>query len=262
MNPKNLKKLISQRREQVFGRCNICGKTTLFYTKEAGHVRESLFCLRCKSVSRKRHVAKIILETFAPQFRSLKGARETLSKLSIYSAVSNDALHRFLGEGNRNFVCSELFPDTEEGMEKNGVLCQNLERLTFDDEKFDLVITEDVFEHVRRPMQGFREVHRVLKAGGYHIFTVPFNFDKPTVQRIDTATEKDVYLLPPEYHGDTLRDRILVYTDFGYDIVERLNALGFETSLSLSTHSDAVRYGIADSYVFISRKTYANQEIS
>lgn len=257
MNPKNLKKLLSQRREQVLGRCNICGRRTLFYTKQAGHVRESLFCFWCKSVSRKRHVAKIILEKFAPQAQSLSGAREALSKLNIYSAVSNDALQKFLGSGNPNFACSELFPDVQEGMEVGGVLCQNLERLTFADESFDLVITEDVFEHVRRPEQGFREVHRVLKSGGYHIFTVPFNFDRPTVQRIDTATDRDVYLLPPEYHGDTLRERILVYTDFGYDTVERLSTLGFETSISISTHSDAVRYGIADSYVFISRKAAA-----
>lgn len=261
MNLKNIKKLLSHRREQVWGKCNICGRRTLFYTKETGHVRESLFCFRCKSVSRKRHVAKAILDVFAPQSESLSEAVETLSKLSIYSAVSNDPLQRFLGSSNPNFICSEFFPDAEEGTRVGGVLCQNLERLTFEDEKFDLVITEDVFEHVRRPEQGFREVHRVLKDGGYHIFTIPFNFDKLTVTRVDATTERDVHLLPPEYHGDTLRDKILVYTDFGYDLVDKLRALGFETSISISTHADTVRHGIADSYVFLSRKSAALHKI-
>jgi SAM-dependent methyltransferase len=257
MNLGNLRRLWAHRRLHARGLCTVCGARTLFYTKDArevGHARESMFCLRCKSVSRKRHIAKVLLETFAPQSRSLAAARGALSRLSIYSAVSNDQIYRAVGEGNANYVCSEFFPDVAEGESRDGVRCENLERLTFADEQFDLVITEDVLEHVRRPDDAFREIRRVLKPGGYHVFTIPFELARETVSRVDTTTEEDVQLLPPAYHGDTLRDRILVYTDYGYDLLPRLSSHGFDTRLRLSTHADARLNGIADSYVFVSRK--------
>lgn len=252
-----LKRILDNRREHVRGRCVICGRHSFFFTKDAeerGHVRDSLYCVWCKSVSRKRHVAKAILDLLAPQSDSLVGARHALARFSIYSAVANDPFHRAIGTDNPNFACSEYFPGVPAGTEKDGIVCQDLEHLTFPDEMFDLVITEDVFEHVRRPGEAFKEVRRVLRPGGHHVFTIPFYFDRRTVTRVKAEGEEDVLLLPPEYHGDTLREKILVYTDFGYDLLDRLSALGFATSISLSLHRDAVLYGIADSYVFVSRK--------
>jgi SAM-dependent methyltransferase len=257
MKPGTLKRIFQNRRHNIWGRCNICGKRTFFFTKDAGargHLRESLFCVWCKSVSRKRHVAKIILELFAPEFDSLAQARTALHSFSVYSAVANDSFDQIIGRDNDNYVSSEYFPDVPVGAEKNGVICEDLERLSFADESFDLVLTEDVLEHVRHPDVAFKEIFRVLKPRGYHVFTIPFYFDRKTTARVDTSKDEDVYLLEPEYHGDTLRDRILVYTDFGYDLLGQLSNLGFATNISFSTHHDAVRSGIVDSYVFISAK--------
>jgi predicted SAM-dependent methyltransferase len=181
-------------------------------------------------------------------------AKSALSELSIYSAVSNDHLHYCLGKDNPHFVCSEYFPDVAEGHEKEGVICQNLERLSFGKNRFDAVITEDVFEHVRKPAKAFSEVHRVLKRGGWHIFTVPFTFDRKTVQRVNTDGIQDIHLLPPAYHLDALRKKVLVYTDFGYDLFDTLDSIGFYTEVSSFQHRQAIKLGIADSHVFLSRK--------
>jgi SAM-dependent methyltransferase len=67
-------------------------------------------------------------------------------------------------------VVSEYFPDTPLGAEKNGVQCQNLEALTFKDNSFDLVITEDVLEHVVNVRKALSEIHRVLKQGRLSYF--------------------------------------------------------------------------------------------
>jgi len=40
------------------------------------------------------------------------------------------------------------------------------------DESFDLVITQDFFEHVLRPA---KEIARTLKSGGAHIYAVPYD---------------------------------------------------------------------------------------
>jgi SAM-dependent methyltransferase len=239
------------------GFCCVCGQVATFVARvsEWGSVRESMHCALCQSTSRKRHVVRVLLSLFSPGAQSLAEARPAFFQLSIYSAVSNDHLHLCLGKDNPNYVCSEYFPEVDGGRESQGIICQNLEQLTFENERFDLVITEDVFEHIRRPVIAFAEVHRVLKRGGRHVFTIPFSFDRKTVRRVNTDTHEDVPLLPPAYHLDTLRHEILVYTDFGYDLFDSLTSLGFYTEVSFFQHCEAVKLGIADSYVFVSRKT-------
>lgn len=51
----------------------------------------------------------------------------------------------------------------------------NLESLNFPDDHFDLVLTADVLEHVRDLGRALGEIARVLKPGGLHLFTVPYN---------------------------------------------------------------------------------------
>lgn len=74
--------------------------------------------------------------------------------------------------GMDSFVCSDFLPDTELGTEiKKGVFCQDIEKLTFSNESFDLVITEDVFEHVRNYENGFlMKFHMFSKKKGLSYF--------------------------------------------------------------------------------------------
>jgi SAM-dependent methyltransferase len=41
-------------------------------------------------------------------------------------------------------------------------------------EKFDLIIAEQVFEHLRHPWIAARNVYRMLRNGGYFLITTPF----------------------------------------------------------------------------------------
>lgn len=238
------------------GFCCVCGHQATFKATPSqwGSVRESMRCSVCHSISRKRHLVKVLLELFAAGAASLPEGRAALSRLEIYSAVANDPLHLALAPDNPNYVCSEYFPGVPEGATKDGILCQNLEQLSFAAARFDLVITEDVLEHVRRPRKALQEIHRVLKRGGYHVFTVPFLFDRKTVSRVNTGTDQDVPTAPAAYHTDALRREILVYTDFGYDYFETLNDVGFYTEVRFAQFRDAVQCGIADSFVFTSCK--------
>ena len=104
------------------------------------------------------------------------------------------------------------------------------------DNSFDVVITSDVLEHVRRPYDGFTEVRRVLRPGGVHIFSIPITFPmrKRTRARVDTSGEDDVFLIEPRYHNG----KHLVYTDFGADLITRLSELGFDTEVVRFEASD------------------------
>jgi len=132
---------------------------------------------------------------------------------------------------------------------------QNVERLTFENETFEVVISEDMFEHVRDYKKGFEEIFRVLKPGGHHIFTVPFMFDRPTLIRVNTDGPSDIEILPPEYHGEKNGRKILAYRTFGLDLLDFLKNIGFETVVDFSKFADE-KSGIFDSYAFLSKKRY------
>jgi SAM-dependent methyltransferase len=248
--------------KHLWGHCSICGHRGVFiFTKPLdiydfkNSSRETMICSYCSSNSRKRHVAKTLLNLYSKKSTSLRQARNDLSRLFIYSAATNDHLFKYFGRYSKNYISSEYLDNVKEGESKDGVLCQNLERLTFQNNQFDLVITEDVFEHLRHPDKALKEIHRVTKPNGYYVFTMPMSFTKKTIHRVDVQEEKDIYLLPKVYHGDPLREGILVYNDFGYDFLDKLSEVGFDTEVLFSSYSDeTVTFGIVDSYVFICRK--------
>ena len=172
--------------------------------------------------------------------------------MDIYNTDRNIWVKYF--HNNNHYISSiytEEYPFGTE-IEKN-IFCQDLEALTFNNESFDIVITEDVFEHIRNYKKAFNEIYRVLKKDGVHIFTIPFLFNQETIVRVDTSTENDIYILPPEYHIDRIRGKILAYRTFGIDLFKILSDIGFSTSVNNSTLEDS-RSGIYNSSVFISKK--------
>jgi len=81
-------------------------------------------------------------------------------------------------------------------------------RLTFADSSFDLMITNDVLEHVPSYEDAYRELFRVLAPGGLLVFTVPFRSEPgraPDRARV-TPSGAVEHLLPPEYHGRRPRE--------------------------------------------------------
>ena len=146
--------------------------------------------------------------------------------------------------GTENYTQSFYWDDVPVGQERDGLVCQDLTRTTFDDCTFDLIITSDIFEHVRRPLDGFVEICRILRPGGYHIWSVPAEEPLPakTVARIDTTTDEDIPLLPLVYHGSGMSGgRSVVYTDFGQDVPEILDKACLPTELRRYQPDESLR---------------------
>jgi len=244
------KRALTNFRYHRTGRCNICGKLTIFGCTDLADARNNMACFFCISPSRKRHIAKLMLSSLFPGTKSLSGVSNH-SGLKIYNTDTDDAFEKIF-QNNAGYFCSEYSKDTgkEIGVRKS---TQNVESLTFGNEMFDVVISEDMFEHVRDYKKGFQEVFRVLKPGGYHIFTVPFIFDRPTLIRVDTDGPSDIEILPPEYHGEKNGRKILAYRTFGLDLLDFLKNIGFETVVDFSKFGDQ-KNGIFDSYAFLSKK--------
>lgn len=231
----------------------MCGNRSFFY-RLRDDPRETFECRICGSISRNRHLAIVLCDILGiKEPYSLKKITARFRCLKIYEAQSSGAIHNSL-KSLSGYICSDFFPYVSPGaILDNGIRCEDLQKLSFGDSLFDIVITQDVFEHIRNTELAWKEIHRVLKPSGYHIFTIPFFRDRKTVHRVKLDEEKDNFILPKIFHGDNIRDG-LVYTDFGYDLIEYLNTIGFSTRIFWSNDLDADRYHVYCSYVFVSRK--------
>src|SRR5262249_42740525 len=79
----------------------------------------------------------------------------------------------------------------------------------------------------------FREIFRVLRPGGMHIFTVPFRWPvSPKSQtRSKESQGRTKHLLSPQYRVAGDGSDSLVVTDWGADIVDQLEAIGYRVSV-------------------------------
>jgi SAM-dependent methyltransferase len=115
----------------------------------------------------------------------------------------------------------------------DGIRHEDVTDLSFEDECLDLIVSNDVFEHVPRPAEAFKECARVLRPGGMMLATIPFynTYDLSVVRARLTGHEIE-NLLPPMFHGNPVSDSgSLVFTDFGWDIVGSFLNTGFSDAL-------------------------------
>jgi SAM-dependent methyltransferase len=211
------------------GTCSVCGWQGLFERGERPW-REGFQCRNCRGSLRYQNQAEALVALYS------RGRSATLAQLvrepefqalRVYEPGLTGPLRPYLSTLPR-YQMSYYWPDVAPGETKNGVRSENLEALTFKDGSFDLLISSDIFEHVRRPWHGFAETRRVLRNHGRHVFTVPFDPSRDTIVRVDVVGDEDVLLLPAAYHGSpTDSAGSLVYNDFGRDLPERLGLLGF-----------------------------------
>ncbi len=193
-------------------------------------VREHYRCPGCRAQLRYHAQALSILDLYrnidAATIAELSTHRDFVD-VAVYEPGTRGPFRRYL-RALPGYVASEYHSDVAPGTNTDGLRSEDLMDLTFDDGTFDLVVTSDVFEHVRHPMAGFTEVHRVLKPGGTHVFTIPLNHPMRdlTVERVDTRGDDDIHLLEPHYHAVDH----LVYNDFGADLLGRIAGLGAQVA--------------------------------
>jgi len=213
-------------------KCNICGSITVMSIFN-DNFRENCICRTCHSFNRQRQIAFVLCNGIT------NGSINTLKKfvnkvgLSVYNTETGGVLHNYLSQ-MKDYACSEYFGDQYKGGELvDGKMHQDLMSLSFEDARFDVVISTDVFEHVADPYVAHKEVHRVLRMGGRHIFTVPFyQTDFLDEKRASLEDGKLVHHKEPWYHVDPLRsDGVLVFNIFSIEMLAKLAQLGFRTNM-------------------------------
>jgi SAM-dependent methyltransferase len=196
--------------------CPGCGPSLLL---RLGDDEMQVRCLRCRGT---------------PVHLSLVAALTTcvgpLAGFDACELSTTGALLRYLQRHCRSVSTSEYLEGVAPGSSRDGIRCEDVQHLSHADGSFDLCTSTEVFEHVPDDRAGLRELHRVLRPGGHLLFTVPLSDRAGTVERARRDGRHVEYLLPPAFHGDRLNGpgSVLVYRDYGRDIVDRVRASGFE----------------------------------
>jgi hypothetical protein len=200
----------STRERSNKGYCVIC-ECEVWFRETGPWLRDQYLCTRCGSIPRHRALIRVLNDHFP-------GWRELRIHESSPGGKSSDKIKREC----KDYVASQFFPDVPRGQFERGQRSEDLEALTFPDESFDLVITQDVFEHVLRPAKAFAEIARTLKPGGAHVYTVPYYRGKKTVVRAEPdGIEGISHLMKPDYHGNPIDPSgSLVITEWGDELCD------------------------------------------
>lgn len=243
-------------------RCSVCGETRpMIYRRRVIPPRlvqlwglterqaaalarkESCQCFGCGAKLRARRMAEVLLDLYpigggrAEHLREWAGSIEA-GELRIAEINRIHGLHEALADLAR-FHTSDFFGDARPGSYVSGVRNEDLMRLTYEDDRFDLVLTSETLEHVPDLPRALDEIHRVLVPEGRHVFTapvsprVPRSFPRARL-RPDGSIED---LTTPIRHpgGDV---GYPVFTELGMDFPNLLRQAGFEVDVQFGPVSD------------------------
>ncbi len=261
------------------GYCQACRQPTVFLVDQLygaqqtpqgwlPNWRERLECQHCRLNNRQRALIYALQLAVAQRLSGYYSNLRTDGiidkpdlppRLSLYAMEQVTPLFHWLTHQFSQVDCvgSEyLGEEIAGGTVINGLRHENVEQLSFQTAHFDLIISNDVLEHVNHPIQAMQEIYRVLKPSGELLITIPFHANSQlTVRRAKLEQGQLHFLLPPLYHGNPLSaEGALVFHDFGWDFVDQLKTVGFEAVGLIHYWSYLYGYLGEPQYYFRARK--------
>jgi hypothetical protein len=180
------------------GWCPICEGVAEFRAEQSWW-RDHLFCQSCPggSIPRERAIMQV-LRTLHPNWRDLRIHESSPAPRGTSFVLQRDC---------ERYSPTQFWPNIPVGEMHLGTRCENLEHQTFSDESFDVVVTQDVMEHLFYPDVATREIYRTLAPGGLYLFTTPVYDDLSKSVRYAALEGGEIrYLQEPEYHGNPVDD--------------------------------------------------------
>jgi len=143
--------------------CPICGSRYRKFLNYGHHtVRKNVLCPKCLSLERHRLVWLYLKEKTSFFERPMR---------VLHIAPEQCFEERFKIMTNINYVTADLDSPLAD------FKC-NIQDLPFQENEFDAVICNHVFEHVDDDTRAMSEILRVMKPGAFAILLVPFDFNR------------------------------------------------------------------------------------
>ena len=181
-------------------------------------------------------LAQVLLSLYpagAPPARSIArwALLPEIRKLRVAEINAIDGLHAFV-QRLPFYSGSEFRDENDTAANTPGAHSEDLTRLTYPDQSFDLILTSETLEHVPDLSAALREIHRVLAPGGRHVFTVPvLPATRETYSRAILGPDGSIQDRSPRICHPGGDWGYPVFTEFGTDLPELLRRAGFQTEV-------------------------------
>lgn len=236
------------------GYCELCQKDSKFIfqvqSDQKPNFRESLFCEYCKNNNRSRFMLSFLKKMIArfnqtPTIFMLEQVTDTFKYAKTHFIDINLIGSEFLGY------------DKKPGEIINNIRHEDAMNLSFEDNSLDIIVSNDVFEHIPNIFQALKEAYRVLKKNGMLLVSIPFYaIHKKTICRAVLENGEIKNLLPEVHHGNPLSEKgSLVFYDYGWNFLDFLKDAGFSDAYMLAYYSMLYGYlGDANQFIFVAKK--------
>jgi SAM-dependent methyltransferase len=201
------------------GTCTTCGAPSRFVAVDPW-LRDHFVCERCGSIPRERALMATI-DRLYPHWRQLAIHESSPAERGASARLRRECAGYTASAYSPGLARGGVHPTT-------GMRNEDLEALSFPDESFDLVVTQDVVEHVFDAPRVFSEIARVLRPGGAHVFTVPL-LAGAAASRVVAERAQDgsvIHHVPAVHHGSPTGEGALVTWHWGFDIAEHVYRSG------------------------------------
>jgi len=211
--------------------CLICNSEYRQFAHYGLKNRENAFCPKCGSLERHRLIWKYLSEKtnlFDREFKLLHFAPEE----SFYN--------HFVENPNIDYYPVDYSPELYHYSGKSKILFTDITKIPYRDNFFDIVLCNDVLEHIPDDRLAMSELYRVLKKEtGWGIIQAPIDYSRDTTYEDFTITK------PIE------REKAFGQYDhvrwYGKDYIDRLSSVGFSVDedkyLDLFTNDEILKYG-------------------
>ena len=166
--------------------------------------------------------------------------------LRLYCLEAVTAFAELLRARFPHFTGSEYLPDPADPRRQQ-IRHEDLCALSLPDASVDLVICNEILEHVYDLDAALRQCLRVMAPGGAFMGTLPFAYGQQ--QSVIKAHHRGQGLDPevigiPELHGNPIDQQggSLVYQIPGWELLDQLEAIGFRDPAMYAVHSSG--YGV------------------
>ncbi len=170
----------------------------------------NVFCPNCMSKNRER-LLRAVFENDLP-----------VDNTSILHFSPEKHLHQYL-EKKAKVTTVDLLPGFYKSIDR-AIKFSDATALQFEDETFEIVIANHILEHIPEDFKAIKQIHSVLKNGGFAILQVPYSENLKT-------TIEDPFINDPEMQERLYgqKDHVRIYALEDY--LERLRRGGFEPKI-------------------------------
>ena len=186
----------------------------------------SVRCLNCHSNLINTSIIEVVK----------KYVKTSRIEIKCWEMSSYGATFNYLKRNFKEFVFSEYFEGVDSGKIINKILAQDVQNTSFKKNQFNLITSNQVFEHVPDLDKAFSECSRILCKGGALIFTVPLFSDILQTKKVCVLNKGKLHFLyKPEFHSSRImggKKNVPVFWHISrHDICDLLKKHGFKANV-------------------------------